>query len=217
MRQYLLEKGKIHHIFNKSIAGFKIFNKESDFSRILDAIRFFQIYERKISFSNFFRTSISNKSNFFDSKRDSTKLVEIVAYCIMPTHLHLILEQLAEDGISVFMNNIENSYARYFNLKHKRKGPLWEGPFKNVPVKSDEQLLHLTRYVHLNPVTAHLIDRPEDWAASSYGEYILDKDSTICKYKHILDIDQKSYQSFVRDNITYQRELAKIKGLMLDK
>ena len=217
MRQHSLEEGKIYHIFNKSIAGFKIFNNDSEFSRILDVIRFYQASDRKISFSNFVRTTADNKDSFFNSNQNNIKLVEIIAYCIMPTHFHLILKQLVEDGISVFMNNTENSYARYFNLKHKRKGPLWEGRFKNVPVESDEQLLHLTRYVHLNPVTAYLVNRPQDWGASSYGEYILDKDSNICRYSHILNIEPKSYQSFVRDNIAYQRELARIKDLMLDE
>jgi putative transposase len=79
----------------------------------------------------------------------------------MPTHIHLVLRQLKDGGISKFMSNILNSYSRYFNIKHNRKGPLWEGRFRKVLVGSDEQLLHLTRYVHLNPVTACLVDKPK--------------------------------------------------------
>ena len=70
------------------------------------------------------------------------------------------------------MRRLLNSYTRYFNEKIKRKGPLWEGRFKKVLVNSDEQLLHLTRYVHLNPVSAGIVEKPEDWPCSSYREYI---------------------------------------------
>ncbi|MCM8795996.1 MAG: transposase [Candidatus Omnitrophica bacterium] len=146
------------------------------------------------------------------------KRVEIIAYCIMPTHLHLILKQLKNNGISVFMGNILNSYSRYFNLKHKRKGPLWEGRFKNILVKNDEQLLHLTRYIHLNPVTASLVSNPEDWNASSYREYLQQVQAVekICKYDDILEIDPVSYKKFVEDRISYQRDLAKIKNLIFE-
>ncbi len=78
----------------------------------------------------------------------------------MPTHIHLILKQLKEDGISAYMSKILNSYTCYFNRRTKRKGPLWESRFKRVEVTSDEQLLHLTRYIHLNPVTAHIVEEP---------------------------------------------------------
>ena len=61
--------------------------------------------------------------------------VEIIAYCIMPTHFHLVVKQLKEDGISFFIQQILNSYSRYFNIKTKRKGPLWEGRFQNVIIE----------------------------------------------------------------------------------
>ena len=78
------------------------------------------------------------------------------------------------------MGDILNSYSRYFNTKQKRKGPLWEGRFENVLIKTDEQLLHLTRYIHLNPVTAYLVDQAKDWQASSYNEYLENSDFNEC-------------------------------------
>ena len=116
------------------------------------------------------------------------------------------------------MNNILNSYSRYFNLKHRRKGPLWEGRFKRILVRNDEQLLHLTRYIHLNPTTSYLVNRPEEWNWSSFKEYIRDASANdgICGYSNVLDINPSSYKKFVEDRISYQRELAKIKDLLLD-
>ncbi|OGW71290.1 MAG: hypothetical protein A2047_04340 [Omnitrophica bacterium GWA2_41_15] len=145
-------------------------------------------------------------------------MIQIICYCFMPTHIHLVLKQLKDNGISDFMMHILNSHTRYFNIKHNRKGPLWESKFKKVLVDSDEQLLHLTRYIHLNPVTACIVNKPEEWRYSSYNEYVSDGTVTdgICEYKNILDINSFSYKKFVENRISYQRELAKIKGLMLD-
>lgn len=219
MRKDLLRVGEVYHIFNKSIAEFKIFNSDSEFSRMLGVIRYYQREKPTIKFSRFINLSKAKESNLNRDilLLDKEKLVDIIAYCLMPTHLHLILKQLKENGISIFMNNILNSYTRYFNIKHKRKGPLWEGRFKSVLIKTDEQLLHLTRYIHLNPVTAFLVDRPEEWSTSSYREYLLEGNSgKICKYGEILDIEPNAYRKFVEDRVSYQRELAKIKGLLID-
>jgi putative transposase len=134
----------------------------------------------------------------------------------MPTHIHLILKQLAPSGISIFVGNVLNSYTRYFNLKHHRKGPLWESKFQNILVKGDEQLLHLTRYIHLNPVTALLTDKPQNWKFSSYNEYLGQTNYPICQYKDLIEFDQNKYKKFVLDRISYQRELAIIKKITLD-
>ena len=135
----------------------------------------------------------------------------------MPTHIHLMLKQLEENGISRFMNNVLNSYTRYFNLRHKRKGPLWEGRFKSKLVKSDEQLLHLSRYIHLNPVTAYLTDQPELWQYSSYKEYLcFEKELRICNFNELINMPPVNYKKFVEDGVSYQRDLAQIKDLIME-
>jgi len=211
-----LVSGEVYHIYNKSIAEFKIFNRNSHFTRIINAIRYYQSVKQDLSFSNFVRRSPKNLGTHISI--DNKKLVEIIAYCVMPTHLHLILKQLEDNGISIFMNKMLNSYSHYFNIKHERKGPLWEGRFKNVLVEKDEYLLHLTRYIHLNPVTAYLVNKPEEWPASSYGEYlqVVEEKDKICSYNEILEIDSHSYREFTEDRISYQRELANIKHLIMD-
>jgi putative transposase len=211
-----LVNGEVYHVFNRSIAEFKIFNDDSHLSRIINVIRYYQIAKPVYCFSNFIK--MKQKSLILDSPSGEGRLVDIIAYCIMPTHLHLILKQLKNNGISIFLSNVLNSYSRYFNIRHKRKGPLWEGRFKSVIVENDEQLLHLTRYLHLNPVTAYLVDNPRDWIMSSYREYLqeIEEKDRICRYEGILEINSESYCKFVEDRISYQRTLAKIKGLMLE-
>jgi len=219
MRKDLLVTGEVYHIYTKSIAGFKIFSNNSDYLRMFNVIRYYKREKTAMKFSDFIRIAQYKKEKWLDTFIEShsgNKLVEIVAYCIMPTHLHLILKQTEENGISTFMRYILNSYARYFNVKYKRKGPLWEGRFKNLLVKADEQLLHLTRYIHLNPVTAYLVDKPEEWIASSYREYLSDVDNKdkICEYSDLLEAGGVSYKDFVEDQISYQRELAQIKEVL---
>ena len=210
-----LVTGEVYHTFSRSIARFKIFNHDADFSRIMEVVRYYQNEKPLVSFSNSIKTMKIYSGNDFSEKE---KLVAVIAFCIMPTHLHLVLKQLKDNGISKFMSNVLNSYTRYFNIKHKRKGPLWEGRFKSVFVKKDEQLLHLTRYVHLNPVTEFLVKNPEEWPASSYKEYItgINNMYPICNYINILEINPSSYKKFVEDGIAYQRDLAKIKRLICE-
>jgi putative transposase len=210
----MLITGEVYHTLTRSIADFKIFNNASDFSRMKDALRYYQFKNFPVSFSRFNKLAEERIVSFRNSAKSSEKLIKIIAWCLMPTHIHLVLRQLKDGGISKFMSNILNSYSRYFNIKHNRKGPLWEGRFRKVLVGSDEQLLHLTRYVHLNPVTACLVDKPEDWFASSYREYISleEAENSLCD-RNVIDINPVAYKKFVEDRISYQRELAVMKYL----
>ena len=211
-----LVTGEVYHIFNKSIAEYMIFNDNHEFSRIREAIKYYR-NEKAIAKLSQFIASKKKKLNWENfNKKDN--LVNIVAYCIMPTHIHLALKQLKNGGISIFMSNVLNSYTRYFNTKHNRKGPLWESRFKRVLVDRDEQLIHLTRYIHLNPVTASLVNKPEDWHASSYREYLgrVPEEDKICDYSEILEINPEDYEEFTEERISYQKELARIKNLFLD-
>jgi putative transposase len=217
MRKYPLIEGKVYHTFTKSIAGFEIFRNESYYQRMGSILSYYKVENPPVKFSIF--SNIKNKGFFYQRHFLSEyNLVEIIAYCFMPTHIHLVLRQLKKDGISIFMSKVLNSYTRYFNLKNKRKGPLWESRFKNVEVGTDEQLLHLTRYIHLNPVTANLVEDPSDWSFSSYKEYLGEKqlEENICNYSRLLDIVPRDYKKFVSSRKEYQRELAGLKELFLD-
>lgn len=211
----------VYHVFNRSIAGFVVFNNDFEFRRMFDLLCYYQTKKPLISFSKFsqlkkYESDACANTVTLPVQRES--LVEIIGYCIMPTHFHLILKELKDGGLPIFVSNILNSYTKYFNFKHKRKGPLWEGRTQKILVKSDDQLIHLTRYVHLNPVTAYLVDKPEKWLYSSYAEYIsnISKDNKICDYDDSLYIEPDIYKKFVEDRISYQRELAKIKELLIE-
>jgi len=217
-RKVPLVQGQMYHIYTKSIAGFKVFNDHCAYDRMLDLFEYYNHEKVPCCYSLFTKLNGVSAAKNFSQKTDSPPLVHILAYCIMPTHIHLVLQQLSKDAISRFANLILKSYSKHFNEKHNRRGPLWEGRFENVLIKNDEQLLHLTRYIHLNPVTAYLVDKPDAWRYSSFNEYIStgSDGGKICTYDDYLDIEPRQYKEFVYDRISYQRELAKIRDLVLD-
>jgi len=217
-RKYPLLDGEVYHVFTRSIAGFKICNNDYEFLRMKDAIRYYQNEKPVLKFSDFLRSGRNQNHADKNTHLRGEQLVNIIAYCLMPTHIHLIVKQVKDNGISIFMSNVLNSYTRYFNSKYKRKGPLWEGRFKNVLVQTNEQILHLTRYVHLNPVTAHLVDRAEEWLASSYKEYIstVEESEKLCQYSEMFDIDPLQYKRFLLDRVHYQRSLGSLKKLLVE-
>ncbi|MBL7073461.1 MAG: transposase [Candidatus Omnitrophica bacterium] len=208
---------EVYHVFSKSIAGFKIFNNYFDYERMIGEIAFYREKDVSCRFSEHLKTEKKHGSKLQISV-GGEKIVEIIAYCLMPTHLHFILKQLREKGISQFMGLILNSFTRYFNSRYKRKGPLWEGRFKNVLVKDDAQFVHLTRYLHLNPTSSGLVDSPEDWKYSSYKEYLglVDDKEKICNFSEYIDMPAEKYKEFVMDRMDYQRELTKLKKLVFE-
>ncbi|MCK4968639.1 MAG: transposase [Candidatus Aenigmarchaeota archaeon] len=94
------------------------------------------------------------KLNDKDGSREPRKLlVNIICWCLMPNHFHLVLEQLVDGGISLFMQKIGAGYTKYFNLKYERVGSLFQGTFKAIRIEEENYLLQLIRYFHLNPVS----------------------------------------------------------------
>jgi len=218
MRKFLLTLGGFYHVYTKSIASFTIFNNPEDFSRMKDILLFSRSSDFKVQLSWLLKAKDTEIDACRVASQGSRKRVRMIAYCIMPTHLHLFLEQKEQNGISVFMNHVLISYTRYFNIKHNRKGPLWESRFKNSLVVSDEYALHLTRYIHLNPSTAGLVGDPEEWDYSSYREYLKARkaEDCLCEFSDIFEIKTEDYKKFVLNRKDYQRQLAQIKELVLE-
>ncbi len=215
MRNPALVNGNIYHIFTKSIAGYRIFRSDEDYARMREAIKFYRYANPPIKLSIYLRM-IEKDVTFHKYFQDKDHLVEIIAYCLMPTHIHLILKQLKDKGISTYMKNILDSYTRYFNTKNKRKGPLWQGRFGSVIIENDEYLLHLTRYIHLNPVSDNITETPENWPYSSYHEYINRAGDKICNISPYIKMDPQNYKKFVSTRKDYQRHLSEIKHLILE-
>lgn len=222
LRKDPLVTGEMYHVMNKSIAGYRIYTREADYLRMLHLIRFFSLKEEPAKFSYFLEhdayiTTDGIEARIAELARDGQR-VQIIAYCIMPTHFHLVVKQLEDNGVSEFLRKSLNAYARYFNVRYKRKGTLWMSRFKNVLVENHEQLLHLTRYLHLNPVSAGLVRKADNWLYSSYREYVERKSAEwpMTKFDEFIDMTGAKYRKFTKDQADYQRALAKIKKQVLE-
>ncbi len=216
MRKEPLVTGHLYHVFTKSIAGYRIFRSDKDYQRMTEMMKYYSYQHPPMKFSTYRNLKSKNRAKLIGELEGRGRIVEILAYCIMPTHLHLVLVQLKDDGISLYMKNLLNSYTRYFNTQNDRKGPLWQGRFKSVLVETDEQLLHLTRYIHLNPTSDNLVDRPEDWQYSSYNEYLGSCDKGLCTFSPYLNITSETYREFVEGMQDYQRSLSILKDLHME-
>jgi putative transposase len=217
-RKEALTTNHYYHIYSRSIAKFVVLNDREEYERFYQLVGVYRHVNFNYRYSQFLKYTEASQREILDSiALQNNRLVDIVAYCLMPTHIHLLLKQTQDNGITRFMARLLNGYSRYFNIKHKRTGPLWSGRFKSVLVSRDEQLLHLTRYIHLNPTSADLVKEPSQWPYSSYEEYVNNHGiEQLCRFRDIIDITPKDYKKFIRDRKNYQRELAQIKHLIID-
>lgn len=136
-------------------------------------------------------------------------VVNLLAFCLMPNHFHLLVKQMTKDGITQLMNRISTNYGMYFNKKYQRVGPLFQGVYKAVLIDNDDQLLHLSRYVHLNPVQepterAHPLQNILLNSCSSYGDYLGQRKTIWVHPAEILGFFKTAQRTSLRDIFSYQ-------------
>ncbi len=219
-RKIPIVAGEVYHVFNRSVAKQPIFISERDYKRATEVIEFYRHNELPMRFSYYNRLPADQKPQLTKTIAESPLIIEILTFCLMPNHVHFLLRSLTENGIIQFMSNFQNSYAKYFNIRHQRTGTLFEPMFKAVRIESNEQLIHVNRYIHLNPVTAYIlktVEELETYSWSSYLEYLgkrqgfISKDLILGFFKNI-----SSFKRFTADQVDYQRKLDKVKHLTLE-
>jgi REP element-mobilizing transposase RayT len=139
--------------------------------------------------------------------------VEVHAYCLMDNHYHLLLHT-PNANLSCAMQYLDGLYTKRFNSQEKRDGPLFRGRYKAILIEAENYILQLSRYIHLNPVSAYLCKYPENFIWSSYRAYILQAKKQEWLYcEEVLsrcseNLCIKAYSSFVKDGI--DEELAQV-------
>ena len=125
----------------------------------------------------------NNRQDIFRSTADYQRMLDLLfehsrlhkvdvhAYVLMGNHLHLLLTPQEDQALPKMMQAVGRAYVRYFNLRHKRTGTLWEGRYRSNLIESERYLLACMAYIDLNPVRAHMVAQPEDYAWSSFGHY----------------------------------------------
>ena len=189
-RKIQLCSQQYYHVYNRGHNKNAIFLQSSDYTRYLQRLE--QYLE----------------------KHDVT----ILAYCLMPNHVHFLIRQDGEEAIQQFIHRLHTAYTMYFNKKYERVGSVFQGRFKARMIDREEYLLHVSRYIHQNPID---ILQPQGRALrlskymwSSYRYYVNPKLlSPICDTSILLNYFSKrnekfSYQHFVEDGL---KELKKDK------
>lgn len=212
MIQRIFPQGEYFHIFNKSISNYQIFGNDYLKERMTMTLNYYNQQTIPYCLSVYLR---NHQIPFDILELKNNAIVKLLAYCIMPDHYHLLVKILINNYLSKYVNNFENSYSRYFNISHERKGPLWQNRFRNVRIKTNEQLLHVLRYIHLNPTSSSLVIKPEDWKYSSYKEYITVPE-LLTNSKEISFSNISSFISFHENQIDYQKTLKINRRLYLE-
>lgn len=218
-RKTPLITGQIYHIMNRGVNHQPIFNDKRDYKRALELLSFYRFAKQPLRFSFFNRLKQSEKESLFQVEKQ--KLVTLLAFCFMPNHFHMLLRQEADNGISKFMADFQNSFTRYFNTRHKRIGHLFQGQFKAVRIETGDQLLHTSRYIHLNPYTSYVLktlDELKRYPWSSLRQYIDKEADGVCEVESTISSfpSRGKYLEFIQDQKDYQRSLEQIKHITLD-
>lgn len=165
---------KIYHIYNRGVDKRPIFLNKNDWEFFYAKMR-----------------------DYFKPEHAS-----LLAFCLMPNHYHLIVLTHSKEFSLKVMQPFMLSFVKRINKKYQRAGTLFQGPFQSKVVESEGSLLQLSRYIHLNPVKAKLVDKPEDWEYSSYRDYIGYRKNNFIRTDIILSLmgNPELYQKFVLEN-----------------
>lgn len=214
---------EIYHILNRGNAATPIYKSKKDYFMFTEAFCYYQHACPPFKFSKFKTLNLNQKNSILkelNSKKNYQ--IEIIAYCLMPNHYHFLVKQIKDNGVLNFMRLLTDSYSHYFNIKYERRGSLFEGRFKAIRIENETQLLHLSRYIHLNPYSSFVVRNIKElfsYPFSSFPEYLNPTQSSIC-FKSLVMAQfktPKDYQQFVVDQADYQRNLDKIKHQLFEK
>jgi len=216
----------VYHLFSRGVDRRVVFDDDNDRQRFLELLSYYR-HPPAIGYAQTQRlrrtAPLIARSQLERAREANHPFANFISYCLMPNHFHLLVRQFVDKGISELMRRFLNSYTRYYNERHGRSGPLFAGQYRAVRVSTDAQLLHVSRYIHLNPYVAGLTRDPLVYAWSSIGVYC-QRGST--HFGSVLEVDASlilemlphgAYENFVVDHADYARQLDQIEHLVLEK
>jgi putative transposase len=233
----ILANGGIYHVIIRGVADMPIFKNDQDRFRMIFSLYEFNndkpvvIREKRRARNKNNTKSYRGPSSVNLEKREI--LVEVLAFCFMPNHIHLLLRQVKDNGITRFMRKLGTGYAGYFNKKHDRSGYLFQGRFKSVHIKNNAQLLVVFSYIHTNPVALvepawkknkvknfkEVIKFLEGYKWSSYLDYSgRDNFPSLIKKNFLLEAfgGQNNCKKIVNDWVKYKSEIKSFGDILLD-
>lgn len=218
-----LVNDEFYHVYNRGIDHRITFLTQGDYVRALFTLKYYQYSDIPGRLSHLNKLPFEQRTNILkDIFKKGNKIAEVIAYTLMPNHFHFVIRQIKDGGIRILLSKFENSYTKYFNLKTHRDGALFLDQFKAVRIVSQEQFIHVVRYVHLNPYSSYLVKNVNElleYPWSSFKEYLGKTNNSFCEKSAVLDIfknDAKKFKQFCLDQADYQRKLESIKHLIMD-
>ncbi len=214
----------IYHIYNRAIDKRTVFRNEIEYKHAIKTFSYYLYSSPSPKLSSFLKLSEDLRTNILNKFRgEDKKLIIPLAFCLMPNHFHFLIIQSEDGGISKFAANFQNSYAKYFNTKYHRVGPIFLPRFKAVRMEDENQLLHVSRYIHLNPYSSGVVKTLRELSQyrwSSLGEYLSPTTSpeNICDKTIILNHFKRiaRFRDFVFNQAGYQRSLKSIRNSLLE-
>ena len=175
MRNIEISIDEHYHVYNRGAHKRVIFHDRADYARFLFLILHFQstfVFEQ---ISRYVRRFVRHRVFDIDeedvSQIVSDRYVELISFCLMPNHFHLVLREVQESGIARYMQRVLNGYTKYYNTRYKVSGHLFQGPYKAVHISDNDQLLYLSSYIHRNPRELPRwkdIERMYEWSSYQY-------------------------------------------------
>lgn len=189
VRKHSFVQGEYYHIYNRGVDKRDIILDLYDLQRLQQSFLEFNTIE---PIRSIYENSFKKEKEELGSK--ASKLVDIIAYCVNPNHFHLILTPLVENGIEKFMQRI-GGYTKYFNIRYKRSGRLFQDKFKSKHINNNKYLLHVSAYVNMNNRDS-LGSLASKLSVSSLEEYL--STPTSCNTTIVLGQfkDSKEYEKF---------------------
>lgn len=179
---------EIYHIYNRGVDKRKIFLDEKDYFRFVHDL--YEFNDAAPAVNSFYFKKNSSEVRL-RKNRQQKPFVEILVFCLMPNHFHLMLRQITDDGISEFMRKIGTGYTNYFNQKYKRSGALFQGKYKFVRLLSNAHFIHLPYYIHSNPLD--LLE--PDWREEGIKD-LVKTERFLCHYKWSSYLDYLGKKNF---------------------
>ncbi|MBM3250719.1 MAG: hypothetical protein FJZ07_00540 [Candidatus Nealsonbacteria bacterium] len=239
-RKEKFENGDIAHVILHALDENDVFKDTDDYFRGIFSLYEFNnlnpvsIFRRRMSRMAFKRKNVRGPTSYiFVDERD--RMVDILCFCFMPNHIHILVRQIKEGGITEFMRKVGTGYGGYFNRKNRRRGHVFRNSFSAIKIKTDEQLKIVFAYIHANPISLvykdwkkirikendlnRIIRFLEKYKWSSYLDYIgIQNFSSVTQRDFFLDLfgGEEGYKNFFEDYIKNKGELSKYEELFLE-
>lgn len=205
----------MYHVYNRGVDKALIFKDKRDYAVFLSFLKYALLSDDSNKKIDAVDAALITEAQRFNLRREGlADRLELVSYCLMPNHFHLLIYQYDKDAITRLMRSVATGYSMYFNKRYKRIGSLFQGVYKASKIGTEPYWAHISRYIHLNPLDIGQDFRTYDY--SSYRVFMGRIKQEWVKPALITDDykSSKEYDKFVASYISHRHELKEIEDML---